>query len=375
MNQDQNGRIIAAVDMDYFYAQCEELRHTEYSDKPIIVGMFSGRTEISGAVATANYAARKYGIKSGMPLARAKRLVKDIDHLMVKADFPYYESVSGRIMEILKEYSSIFVQESIDEAFIDITERVKGSFDAASLLGKEIKERILKETGIKCTVGIGPNRLIAKMACDSAKPDGLKVVRPDEVESFLKGKPVDSLYGIGSKTSEKMKSMGINTVDQLAAASLERLQKEFGPKLGLYFYLAARGIDQEPLVARERDQIGRMMTLKSDTRDVNDVINSLATLIPEIDKELKGNSLSYRTVSVVVVDTDLKYHTRSRTLKTKELEGSVALEVARQLLSDLLQSDPEIVVRRAGISVSTLSKEEGQKQLTAFFSQEGGSAQ
>ncbi len=365
----QPERIVIAVDMDYFYAQCEELRHPEYSGKPIIVGMFSGRTEISGAVATSNYPARKLGIRSGIPLATAKQLLKDTDHLLVKADFEYYESISQKIMNILKGYSEKFVQESIDEAFLDITNAVRGDYNRAAELATEIKDRIMKETGIRCSVGIAPNKLVAKMACDAAKPNGLVVVRPDNVQSFLEGKPVDSILGIGGKTAERLKQLGVTTVDQLAKLPLHRLQAEFGNKLGLYYYLAARGIDEEPLHEKEQDQIGRMLTLKQDSRDVNYITEALSSILPDIEKDLERRRLAYKTVSIVVIDTSLKQHTRARTLKTIETNCSVAIEIAKGLLESFFSQQPDTVARRVGITLSSLAKVEGQKNITEFFNQ------
>lgn len=362
-----SNRIVLAVDMDYFYAQCEELRHPEYSGKPIVVGMFSGRTEISGAVATSNYPARELGIKSGIPLAAAKQILKDKEHLLVKADFEYYEAVSQKIMNILRSYSDKFVQESIDEAFLDISEKALGDYDKAVSLAREIKDRILQETGIKCSIGIGPNKLIAKMACDTAKPNGLVVVKPEELQSFLQGKPVDMIYGIGGKTAERLKQLGIATIDQLSRLPLHLLQKEFGNKLGLYYYLASRGIDEEPLQEKERDQIGRIITLKQDSRDLDYIISSLSPIFDELDREIKEQNISYKTVSIVIIDTKLKSHTRSKTMKTKEADCAFARDIARSLLQSFFDQQPDIVARRVGITLSSLSRVEGQKNITEFF--------
>ncbi|MEM0075091.1 MAG: DNA polymerase IV [Conexivisphaerales archaeon] len=360
-------RIVIAIDMDYFYAQCEELRNPEAKGKPVIVGMFSGRTEISGAVATANYEARKYGVKSGIPLARAKKLLEGVDHLFVHPDFPYYESVSSRIMAIIRSYSKRFAQESIDEAFIDITDTVDSDYKRAGELAKEIKERIRKETGIKCSIGVGPNKLIAKMACDSSKPDGLMIITPEHVEEFLKQKDVDSLYGIGPRTAERLKAMGIHTVGELAALSLEKLRREFGNRLGLYFYQASRGIDETQIEEKEREQLGRMLTLKQDTRDINDIKEALSMMAKDITQELKSNNLSYKSTTVTIIDTELKHHSRSRTLRAKENDAETAANIALELVKGLLDDKPEIFARRLGLSVSYLSKEEGQQQLTSFF--------
>ncbi len=363
----QPQRIIIAVDMDYFYAQCEELRNPSYAGKPIVVGMYSGRTDISGAVATSNYPARNHGVKSGIPLARARSLLNGLDSLFAKADFDYYEKVSSDIMNIIKEYSNVFLQASIDEAFIDVSRRTEGSFSNAERLGNEIKQRIFRETKIICSVGIGPNRLIAKMACDAAKPGGLKLVRPEEVQSFLSDKPVDALYGVGSKTAARLREIGVSKIGELANTPLQTLQTEFGPKLGLYFSLASKGIDDEPLVEHAREQIGRMVTLKENTRDPAALVEPLTRMAEDISRELTANNLAYKTVTFVLVDTDLKQHTRSRTLKVAETDGISAVSVAKALAEEFFGSNGDVVARRIGLTVSSLVNQGGQKPLTAYL--------
>ncbi|MDG6929076.1 MAG: DNA polymerase IV [Nitrososphaerota archaeon] len=367
MQQSQR-RIILAIDMDYFYAQCEELRNPSAVGKPVVVGMFSGRTEVSGAVATSNYEARKYGVKSGIPIAAAKRLLEGVDAVLVPPDFPYYESVSDSIMTIIRSYSDKFSKESIDEAFIDVTERSGSDYAAAEKLSMEIKERIRRETGIRCSVGVGRNKLISKMACDASKPDGLMVVKEEGLEDFLREKPVDRLFGVGPKTAERLGAMGVKTVGELAGLPLHALQKEFGNKLGLYFFLSAKGVDDTPLEEREREQIGRMLTLKEDTRDVDAMGKELLGMARDISSELGAQSLSYRSVTVVVVDTAIKHHTRSRTLRAKETDAKVAAAVGRDLLEEFFDKEPRTVARRLGLTVSGLSREAGQSSITAFFS-------
>jgi DNA polymerase IV (DinB-like DNA polymerase) len=353
--------------MDYFYAQCEELRNPSYANKPIVVGMYSGRTEISGAVATSNYAARKYGVKSGIPLARAKSILKGVDSLFVKADFAYYEKMSSRIMSIIKEYSDIFLQASIDEAFIDVSSRTGGSFELAEALAKEIKDRILRETKIACSIGVGPNRLIAKMACDDAKPGGLKVVRPGEVSAFLAEKPVEALYGIGNKTAEKLKEMNILKIKDLAEKPLHLLQSQFGPKLGLYFFLASKGVDDEPLVEHEREQIGRIVTLKEDTRKTSKLTEPLEKMALEISTELSAENLAFKTVTLVVIDSNLKQHTRSKTLRVAESNVLSAVPVALSLAEEFFAANRNTAARRIGLTVSSLVKQQKQTPLTAYF--------
>ncbi|MEM3228470.1 MAG: DNA polymerase IV, partial [Candidatus Micrarchaeaceae archaeon] len=185
-------RIIMLIDMDSFFVACEELRRPEIRGKPVIVGADPKGGSGRGVVSTASYEARKYGIRSGMPISAAYRLKKDAIFLPV--DEPYYESVSEKVMAVIRGFSEKFEQVSVDEAYIDVSEKIK-DYDSAMAYAKSIKERMLKETGLRCSIGIGPNKLIAKMACEASKPDGIKLVKEDEAKKFLADMPIEKLYG------------------------------------------------------------------------------------------------------------------------------------------------------------------------------------
>src|SRR5512137_1881624 len=178
-------RIIMLADFDYFFAQCEELRNPTIKDKPVVVGVYSGRTEESGAVSTSNYIARKYGVKSGLPLFLAKKKLEGTDAVFFKVDHEYYDEISSRIMEIFRSYASALEQVSVDEAYLDVTEEVGGSFEKAGEYAQKIKADVKTQVGITFTIGVGPNKLLAKIACDSQKPDGLTIIRPNEAKTFL----------------------------------------------------------------------------------------------------------------------------------------------------------------------------------------------
>ena len=193
-------RIIMLVDLDYFFAQCEELRNPSLKDKPVVVGMYSGRTEDSGAVSTANYLARKYGVKSGIPLFLAKKRLEGTDAVFLPVDYDYYQQISDRIMQILRGFPDAFEQVGIDEAYLDVTQRVHGSLDEAKRLVQQMKSAVKDQVGVTFSVGVGPNKLIAKIASDKQKPNGLTIVQPEEVEIFLSPLPVDNLLGVGRKT-------------------------------------------------------------------------------------------------------------------------------------------------------------------------------
>jgi len=212
----QTPRIVILVDLDYFYAQLEELRHPELKGKPVVVGMYSGRTEISGAVATSNYLARKCNVKSGLPLFLAKKRLEGTDAAFLPVDYDHYQQVSDKIMAILRRHADAVEIAGIDEAYLDVTKRTNGRYEEAEGLIAELKAEVKQKIGVTFSVGIGPNKLIAKIASDLHKPDGATTIRPEQVQEFLSPMPVDTLLGVGKKTVAKMSDMGIKTVGDLA---------------------------------------------------------------------------------------------------------------------------------------------------------------
>jgi DNA polymerase IV (DinB-like DNA polymerase) len=356
------------VDLDYFFAQAEELRNPAIRDKPIVVGMYSGRTETSGAVSTSNYLARKYGVKSGLPLYLAKKRLEGTEGVFLPVDYDYYQMVSDKIMALLQRYADAFEQVGIDEAYLDVTQKVHGSFEEARRIVVEIKTQVKQEIGVTFSVGIGPNKLIAKIASDMHKPDGLTIVKPGEVESFLSPQPVDALLGVGKKTVAKMADLGIKTVGELAGFNVQRLVEVFGKTLGVYFHNAANGVDNEPVQeSGEAESIGRMGTLKENTRDVEFIMQKINQQIEEIHAEITQKGLSYRLVGIVAVMTDLSAKSRSKTLEKPAKDKEAIHKAARELFERYL-AETELEIRRAGVHVSRFSREERQqRQLTSFF--------
>jgi DNA polymerase IV (DinB-like DNA polymerase) len=360
-------KVIMAVDMDYFYAQCEETRDPSLKSKPVVVCMFSGRTEESGAVATCNYVARGYGVRSGIPIFRAKELLKGVDAAFLPPDFDFYESTSGKVMAVLEKLSDRMAPESIDEAYLDVSLRTHGSYDEAATLAEKVKEAVLSATRLTSSVGVGPNKLTAKMACDVSKPNGLLVVREGEFLERFGQLPVDKLYGVGKKTADKLEGMGAKTISEMSRLSSLQLQEEFGRRLGLYFYLASRGTDDQPLTDWKREQVGRMVTLKEDTRDSGMISQALEGMAKEIAQELAATGLSYKSVGVLVIDTILKGHSRSRSLKSEEGTPDSIVRVGMQLVDELFEDEPGIVARRLSVRVASLKSTAGQMELSSFY--------
>jgi DNA polymerase IV (DinB-like DNA polymerase) len=361
-------RVVLLVDLDYFFAQCEELRNPALKGKPVVVGMYSGRTEDSGAVSTANYIARKYGVKSGVPLFLAKKRLEGVEAVFLPVDAEFYEQISDKIMQALRSYADVFEQVSIDEAYLDVTQRVQGNFEAAETLARRMKVEVKKQQGLTFSVGAGPNKLVAKIACDSQKPDGLAVVKPEKVAVFLEPLPVDRLIGVGRKTTAKMEALGIKTIGDLAQFDVQRLVEVFGKTLGVYFHNAANGVDDEPVQeAGEAESISRIATLKENTRDLAVILEKTKQLTEDIGKELAQRNVSFKQVGIIAIMADLSIHSRSQTLERPEKNVEV-LEKAVQELFEKFLGESELEIRRVGVKISRFSKEETkQKQLSSFF--------
>jgi DNA polymerase IV (DinB-like DNA polymerase) len=361
-------RVIMLVDFDYFFAQCEELRNPSLKNKPVVVGVYSGRTENSGAVSTANYVARKLGVKSGIPLYLAKKRLEGTEAVFLPVDDEFYEQISDKIMLALRGYADAFEQMGIDEAYLDVTQKVHGSFEAARDLAQKMKNDIKSQVGIAFSVGVGPNKLVAKIAADIQKPDGLTVVKPEEVERFLSPLPVNRLVGVGRKTATKMSELGIKTIGELSRYDVQRLMDVFGKNLGVYFYNAAKGVDNAPVQETgEAESISRISTLKENTRDLMVVLEKTEQLIEEIHKEAVQRNISFKQVGVIAIMTDLSVRSRSKKLETATSDVEVLRRAVRELFEKFL-GESELEIRRVGVKISHFAKEEAeQKRLTSFF--------
>jgi DNA polymerase IV (DinB-like DNA polymerase) len=257
----------------------------------------------------------------------------------------------------------------VDEAYLDVTEKVEGSFDEAGVYAQKIKLDVKKQVGISFTIGVGPNKLVAKIACDSQKPDGLTIVKPEEARAFLMPLDVDRLLGVGKKTSVKMAEMGIKSVGDLAKYDCQRLIEVFGKALGIYFHNAANAVDNEPVQEHgEAESISRIGTLKQDTRDLEFILQKTSELTVDVFREVSEKNLNFKTVAIYVVMTDLSSKTRSITLEQPSKDKQAINANVRSLFEKYL-AESTLEIRRVGVKVSGFSREEPrQKQLTQFFS-------
>jgi len=356
------------VDLDYFFAQCEELRNPDFKTKPVVVGVYSGRTEDSGAVSTANYVARKYGVNSGLALHLARKRLENSNAVFLPVDYQYYKKISDDIMSRLRSYSSVFEQVGIDEAYLDISSRVQGSFKEGIILVNKMKREVKKETDISFSVGIGPNKLVAKISADCNKPDGITIVKPENVKNFLSPLPVLRLPGVGKKTSQKMNSLGINTVGDLSNYDIQRLVDFFGRNLAVYFHNAANGESNELIhEAIQAESISRISTLKTDTRDLSVLLEKTDQLILSVHKDLMDRASKFKRVEIIAIMNDLRIRSKSKILINSSDQIDLIKKIVQNLIESLL-TDSKLDIRRIGVKISQITTEkEKQKQLSSYF--------
>ncbi len=319
-------RIIAHLDMDAFFASVEERDHEWLHGLPIVVGADPEDGRGRGVVSTANYKARKFGIHSAMPISTAWKLAKEAEKRgdtkteFLRPCFERYTEVSQSIFSLIREFSSLVEEASVDEVYFDLTHQ--GSFKEAGNVAEEIKNKIRTQINLTCSVGIGPNKLVAKIASDTQKPDGLTVVGADDeksqeiISAFLSRLPVRKIPGIGPKTEVILSQHNILTVKHLQQSSPEWLTEQFG-KGGKDLYEKAYGKDEDPLREEyESKSIGEQETFQQDTSDAGFLLDRLTILCGEVYRRFsKENARGFRTIVITVRFHDFETLTRSFTTK------------------------------------------------------------
>ena len=340
-------RKIIHVDMDAFYASVEQRDDPELRGKPLAVGGMH-----RGVVAAASYEARKFGVRSAMPSVTAKRCCPNL--IFVKPRFDAYREVSNQIRAIFHDYTPHVEPLSLDEAYLDVTEDLKG-IGIATAIAEEIRARIRAETGLTASAGVSYNKFIAKLASDQNKPDGICVVTPARGEAFVAGLPVKRFHGIGPKTAEKMAALGIETGADLRARSLDWLAGHFGSS-GRYYHDLARGICHRQVKAdRPYKSVSAEDTFFEDLRDTADLLGELDRIGRHVWQRIEQKGLAGRTVNLKVKYQDFRIVTRARSLARPVSGPDEFLEIGSSLLRALLPAPKGI--RLLGLGLSNLGTE------------------
>ncbi|MDA8173708.1 MAG: DNA polymerase IV [Nitrospiraceae bacterium] len=343
-------RRIMHIDMDAFFAAVEILRRPELAGKPVVVGG-SGDPYKRGVVSTASYEARRFGVHSAMPLITAKRLCPQCVFLPV--DYAEYSRISGIIKAIFFSFSPYMEDVGIDEAYLDITE----ANGAPQEIAADIKSKIREATGLTCSIGIAPNKLLAKIASDLKKPDGITVINAEDVKRVIWPLPARKLPGIGPKTEAVLKAMAINTIGDVASKTLEFLEDNLGKSYGGYLYQASRGIDDSPVITGgwEPKSISREETFEADISDWQAIARSLAFQLKDVAASMRDQGCTGKTVTVKIRFEDFQTVSRAKTLK----EATCSLEVLRKAVFECLgRIELKKRVRLVGVRVSSLVRNE-----------------
>ena len=352
-------RKIIHVDMDAFFASVEQRDDPSLRGKPVAVGGSSGR----GVVAAASYEARKFGVKSAMPSSRAQRLCPDL--IFCKSRFDVYREVSQQIRAIFRDYTALVEPLSLDEAYLDVTEDLKGH-GSATRIAQEIRARIRAETQLTASAGVSYNKFLAKLASDQNKPDGLCVIRPGEGAAFVQGLPVRRFHGVGPRGAEKMARLGIETGADLAAKDQAWLRAHFG-SFGEYLYRAARGVDHRQVRStRTRKSVGGERTFHENISAPEEIRETYARIVDIVWDRIAHNKARGRTVTLKLRYGDFTTITRARSVSHWIADKDEFAALGRALLeAEMPLPQP---IRLMGLTLSSLdrgeagTKREGKKE-------------
>lgn len=351
-------RVILHVDMDAFYAAVEQRDRPELRGKAVIVG----GTGTRGVVSTASYEARVFGVRSAMPVSEARRRCPH--GIFVPPRMSVYKEASTHVFEILRRFTPLVQGLSLDEAFLDVTAS-QSVFGPPQIIAREIKQRIRAKTLLTASVGVAPNKLVAKIASDLRKPDGLVIVQAHEVQTLLDPLPVGRLFGVGPKMQLRLRDQGIETFRDLRLATDAQLQPIFG-RDAIVIRQRASGVDHRPVLAEwEEKQISTETTFDVDIDNVNLLRAELTRLSDRTSGRLRSKQLSANGVAVKIRRRDFHTFTRQRTCQPATNDSRVIAEFAQKLLNDWLAEHPGAAVRLLGVGAYDLGP---AAQLSLFDS-------
>jgi DNA polymerase-4 len=342
-------RAILHVDMDAFYASIEQLDDPRLKGRPVIVGADPKEGHGRGVVAACSYEARKFGVRSALPIGRAWKLCPEGAY--VRPRMKRYVEVSAQVMEVLRQFTNLVEPLSIDEAFLDITGSI-ALFGAPVQIAKAIKKQIREATGLTASAGVAPNKFLAKIASDLKKPDGLVVVENEDVEAFLRDLPIARLWGVGPKTEERLHEMGLHTIGGIRSRTQEDMARALGSNLGIHLHELALGHDDRPVVPNwEPKSISNETTFEEDTRDRDLLVQTIRRLAESVGRRLRRESYRARKVTLKIRFEPFDTHTRQTSVK-RPIDGDE--EIARLALGLFDQFSLDRRVRLIGVGTGEI---------------------
>jgi len=351
--------MILHLDMDSFYASVEVQHQPGLAGKPLVIGADPKQGKGRGVVSTCSYEARSFGIRSAMPVSQAFLLCPHA--IFLPPDFAKYSRASAEVMEILGSYGYPLEQVSIDEAFLDISSL--GNYDVARTLADRIRETIQRQLGLTCSIGIAPSKLVAKIASDFKKPEGLTVVEPSSIQAFFDPMPVRKIPGIGKKTETLLFELGIRTIGELAHCDIQVLLGRFG-RGAVQLRQASMGTDDSEVVARDgMKSLSREITFGTDTDSIDELLRAIDSLVKYVQEALADEELRFRTLTVKVRYRGFVTKTKSRSLPHYTRDAAVLRSDSHALFRELYDGRK---IRLLGIRVSSFEKPDMQQRTLPF---------
>jgi DNA polymerase IV (archaeal DinB-like DNA polymerase) len=357
-------QIIFHCDLDAFFASVEIRDHPEYKNRPVIIGADPKKGKGRGVVSTCNYKAREYGLHSALPISQAYK--KCPQGIYLRPNFLKYKKASQQVMQILNSFSEEFQQVSVDEAYVDMSERCK-DFDEAKEIAKAIQKSIMKEVGITMSIGVASTKSIAKIASDYHKPNGTTIVRPEEVKRFLSPLEITRIPGIGKKSKFYYNKRGIFTIGDIIKTPLNLMIQKFG-KSGSWAWRVANGLDNRSVKAipDERKSISKERTFYEDTADFSLILSKLEEINKKIHDKLKQGGVYYKTITLKIRFQGFLTYTRSKSLPFHIQDEKTTIDVILELYKEFLNNGKK--VRLVGIKLSNLSaKDKIQRKLISYL--------
>jgi DNA polymerase IV len=354
----QSLRRIAHLDMDAFYASVELLRRPELAGLPVGIGGRGDPTQ-RGVLTTANYKAREFGVRSAMPIRTAMRLCPDL--VLLPVDFDEYRRMSRLFKAAIREVTDQMEDRGIDEVYIDLT--ALAGEDGGQALARDVQARVFAATQLTCSIGVAPNKLLAKICSELNKPNGITMLLEHEVPSRIWPLPARRINGIGPKATDKLAAMGVHTIGDLAAVPLQTLLARFGQSYGAWMHDAARGIDARPVeTVSEIKSCNREDTFEVDTRDWQVIANELARLCKQLTGDLKRKQLKGKTIGVKVKFADFKVVTRDKTI---EAFTDDEMRIRKAAFECLARVELKRAVRLIGVRMASFAHEHNAKPMRA----------
>lgn len=363
-------KIIFHIDFDYFYAQCEEIRKPELRNIPSVVCVYSGREEDSGVVSTCNYEARKYGVKAAMPIRLAKSKLKDVEAIFLPTDMPYYHDISRNVMRIIENYGELFEQVSVDECYVDFTKITNSDFDDAKIFASSLQKNIKDQINLTCSIGVGPSKLISKIASGFKKPNGITVVTPKDAKNFISICKIEDIPGVGPKTIRKLESLGIRSISDISKKSIFELRDTLGYKNATFLVNASNAIDYSQIKVRgSSKQIGKIVTLKKNIADFEQINLTAANLCTSVYENLRIKRQAFRVLSIILILENLQHISFSKSLKLYSASFDELHKNSLSIINEMINNNSISLdnIRRMGVVVSDLKDVSGQDSLLNYF--------